>query len=274
MGCFSHRSNYGTMDRFVGSMHLKAKEICGVDEWLKPGERMDDLMIDDMKIIQRADRFRFGTDAVLLSDFATPKKGDRVADFGTGTGVLPLLMHARQKGATYDALEIQPEMAEMAARSVRLNGLEDVITVREADLREAANLLERGRYTLAVCNPPYSPAGTALVSRTDAHRIARHESECTIEDICVSAAALLKNGGRLAMIYPAPRIFDLMCAMRKYRLEPKRIRTIHQAAGKEPKLVLIDATKGAKSMLHWLPPLILSEVNGEPTDEWKRIYHA
>lgn len=245
-----------------------------MDARVRPGERIDDLMIDNMKLLQRADRFRFGTDAVLLSDFATPKKDDRAVDFGTGTGILPLLMHARQKGATYDAIEIQPEMAEMAARSVELNGLSEIIRVHENDLRGAAKWLGYENYTLVVCNPPYSPAGTALISQTDAHRIARHEGECTIEDICRSASELLKNGGRLKMIYPAPRLFDLMYTMRAHRLEPKNIRTIHQTKDSEPKLALIGAAKGAKSMLHWMPPLILSEENGEPSAEWRRIYHA
>lgn len=241
---------------------------------LQPGERIDDLMIDGRRIIQREDAFRFGTDAVLLSDFATPLRGDRVADLGTGTGILPILMDARRAGATYDAIEIQPQMAGMAERSVRLNGLEAVIRVHAMNLCDAPALLGHSGHTLVVCNPPYSPAGTALVSARDALRIARHEGECTIQDICRSAAALLKNGGRLAMIYPAPRLFDLMCEMRAQKLEPKRVQLILPTAARAPKLALIDAVKHARSMLHWLPPLILADMDGAPSAQWRRIYHA
>lgn len=241
---------------------------------LREGERLDDLQIKGMKIIQRAGAFRFGTDAVLLADFAAPKPNDRVVDFGAGTGVLPLLMCGHGEGARFDALEIQGDMAEMAARSVALNGLEGRIFVHHADLRDAPALLGHGRATLVVCNPPYSPAGTALVSASASHRVARHEGACTIAEIAQSAAKVLQNGGRMALIYPAARLFDLMAALRDARLEPKRVRTVHDMADRPPKLALLDAVKGAGSLLHWLPPLILREADGRPTAEWKRIYRV
>lgn len=239
---------------------------------LQEGERLDDLQLDGMKIIQRADAFRFGTDAVLLADFSAPRPGERAADFGSGTGVLALLMAGHQKNATFDAIELQPDMAEMAARSVALNGLEARIRVHSADLRNAPALLGYGKTTLVVCNPPYSPAGTALASSTETKRLARHEGGCTIEEVAQSASCVLKNGGRLAMVYPAARLFDLMCAMRAARLEPKRVRLVLNKPDSAPKLALIDAVKNAGSLLHWMPPLVLRREDGQPSDEWRRIY--
>ena len=235
-------------------------------------ETLDDLMVGGYKILQKKNAFRFGTDSVLLADFAAPKSADIVADLGAGSGVLSFLMAAHQPGVRFDAVELQEDIVLMMKRSVALNRLEDRISVYCADLREAHRLLGFGRHTLVVANPPYSPEGTALVSETQSKRLARHEGGCTIEDIVRSASKLLKNGGRLAAVYPAPRLFDLMCAMREHRLEPKRVRMIQNVASSAPKLALIDAVKGANSMLHFMPPLILNNDDGTPSAEWLRIY--
>jgi len=239
---------------------------------LKPGERLDSLQYGDLRIIQRSDAFRFGTDAVLLADFASARSGDYVVDMGTGTGIIAILMASRQVKSRYAALEIQPDMAEMAGRSVRVNGMQERIEVRCCDFREAAALYGFGRFSLAVCNPPYGKAGGSLLSRTDAQRIARHESGCTVDDVARSAFQLLRTGGRLAVVFPAPRMLEMMSAMEAHRLAPKRVRTVHSTAAREPRLVLIEAVKDGGSMLHWLPPLILNNPDGTPTEEWKRIY--
>ena len=239
---------------------------------LKAGERLDSLQFGDLQIIQRPDAFRFGTDAVLLADFAAARVGDWVVDMGTGTGIISILMASRQEKSRYAALEIQPDMADMAMRSVRMNGMEAQIEVRCCDFREAASHYGHGRFSLAVCNPPYGKAGSALLSQTDARRVARHDESCTLEDVASSAFALLKTGGRLVVIFPAARAFEMMCTMKAHRLEPKRIRTVHATATREPKLVLIEAVKDGGPMLHWLTPLILNNEDGTPSDEWKRIY--
>jgi len=245
-----------------------------IEAMLLEGERLDTLQYQGLRIIQKEKGFRFGTDSVLLADFAAPKPGERVVDMGTGTGILSILMASRQANSTYMALEIQQDMAEMAARSVKLNGMDDRIEVRSCDFREAPQMLGYGKFSLAVCNPPYGKAGGAMVNVRDSERIARHEGECTVEDVAKTAAALLKVGGRLAVVYPAPRAFELMCALRANHMEPKRLRTIHSQADREPKLILLDAVKGGGSMLHWMPPLILNNDDGTPSDEWKRIYRV
>lgn len=240
---------------------------------LKPGERLDDLQTQGMRIIQRPDVFRFGTDSVLLADFAAPRPRERAVDLGCGTGAIALLLAAHQpRLESVAAVEIQPEIADMAARSVRLNGLEERISVHCLDMRAAAAALGYESRTLVVCNPPYGRAGAALESQSEARRIARHEGGLTPKEIAGAAAALLRNGGRFAAIYPAPRALELLRAMEESRLAPKRVRTIHAFAARAPKFVLLDAVKGAGPGLHWLPPLVLSYDDGTPTEEWKRIY--
>lgn len=239
---------------------------------IREDERLEDLQYQHLKILQKKDTFHFGTDAVLLADFSSPRPREQMVDMGTGTGIIAILMASRQENARCVALEIQPEMAEMAARSVRLNQMQDRIDVLQADFCEAWKMLGRERYTLVVCNPPYGKAGGVLLSEQESQRIARHEGQCTIEEVCQAASALLKNGGRFAVVFPAPRMFELMCAMRNGRMEPKRIRTVHHRAGQAPKLVLVEAVKGGKSMLHWLAPLILEDDEGKPTQEYRRIY--
>ena len=243
-----------------------------MSDWLKDGERLDDLQCDGLKLIQRPDVFRFGTDSVLLADFARPRKKDRAVDLGCGTGAIALLMAAHRPGLTVDAVEIQPEIADMARRSVALNGMEDKVRVLNADMRDAWRTLGAGAYTLAVCNPPYGKVGAALESANEARRVARHEGDLAPEDIARAAAMLLQNGGRFCVIYPAPRAFEMMCAMHENRLAPKRIRTVHGVAGRAPKFVLMDAVRGGGEGLHWLEPLVLRNPDGSFTEEWHRIY--
>ena len=243
------------------------------EELLKIGERLDDLQNQGLRIIQRPDVFRFGTDSVLLADFANPRPRERAVDLGCGTGAIALLMAAHQpRLAHIDAIEIQAEIADMARRSVQLNGLEEKISVHTADMRAAATMLGYERRTLAVCNPPYGRAGAALESQSEAKRLARHEGDLTPDDICKTASALLQNGGRFAVVYPAPRALEMLRAMEEHRLAPKRVRTVHAFVDRAPKLVLLDAVKGAGPALHWLPPLVLYNADGTPTAEWKRIY--
>ena len=243
-----------------------------MNDWLRDGERLDDLQCDGLKLIQRPDVFRFGTDSVLLADFARPRPKDRAVDLGCGTGAIALLMAAHRPGLIVDAVEIQPEIADMARRSVALNGMADKVRVLNADMRDAWRALGAGAYTLAVCNPPYGKVGAALESLSEARRVARHEGDLAPEHIARAAAMLLQNGGRFCVIYPAPRAFEMMRAMHENRLAPKRIRTVHGVAGRAPKFVLMDAFKGGGEGLHWLEPLVLRHPDGSFTDEWHRIY--
>lgn len=246
----------------------RAQRLC----LIQPGERLDDLSRDGLHILQRPDGFRFGMDSVLLSAFAAERVAVRGVDLGTGSGVLPLLICARRKGITFDAVEIQPQIADMARRTMLICGMEERIVVHEMDLRDAAEKLGFERYQLVVSNPPYGKRDGGLVNPMEERRIARHEGDADIEAISRSAFSLLQNGGRFCVVFPAYRLLELMDAMRAARLEPKRVRLIHPKYGKAPNLALVEAAKGVHPMLHFMPPLFIRDENGYETKELLRIY--
>lgn len=235
-------------------------------------ERIDDLQRGGLRVIQRADAFRFGTDAVLLADFAAPRRHDRVCDLGTGTGIIPLLLYARENTISADAVEIQPDMADMAARSMAMNGLNEKIRVLPGDLRSIRTLLPHARYDLVTCNPPYGKAGGTLLNPDASKRLARHEESCAIEDVACAAAWLLQNGGRLCCVFPAARMIELSDAMRKYRMAPKRIRMVHSRVEKAAHLCLMEGMLDARPGLIIEPPLVIYDENNAHTPELRRIY--
>lgn len=235
-------------------------------------ERIDDLQRGGLRVIQRADAFRFGTDAVLLADFAAPRRHDRVCDLGTGTGIIPLLLYARENTISADAVEIQPDMADMAARSMAMNGLNEKIRVLPGDLRSIRTMLPHARYDLVTCNPPYGKAGGTLLNPDASKRLARHEESCAIEDVACAAAWLLQNGGRLCCVFPAARMIELSDAMRKYRMAPKRIRMVHSRVEKAAHLCLMEGMLDARPGLIIEPPLVIYDENNAYTPELRRIY--
>lgn len=235
-------------------------------------ERIDDLQRGGLRVIQRADAFRFGTDAVLLADFAAPRRHDRVCDLGTGTGIIPLLLYARENTISADAVEIQPDMADMAARSMAMNGLNEKIRVLPGDLRSIRTLLPHARYDLVTCNPPYGKAGGTLLNPDASKRLARHEESYAIEDVACAAAWLLQNGGRLCCVFPAARMIELSDAMRKYRMAPKRIRMVHSRVEKAAHLCLMEGMLDARPGLIIEPPLVIYDENNAYTPELRRIY--
>ncbi len=240
---------------------------------IQADERLDDLQLGGLRILQKERGFRFGMDAVLLADFARVEARDRVADFGTGTGILPLLLAGRGKGEHFDAFEIQPEMAEMAARSVSLNGLTERIAVHNLPVEQAEEAVQPGSLDVIVCNPPYGVPGTTLLNPEKTLSLARHQTEAGLAEWFRTAYRLLRGKGRFNLIYPAPRMLEVMTALSRARLEPKRFRLIYPYADKPANLVLIEAMKDAKPMLHPEPPLIVYEQDGGMTAELRRIYH-
>ena len=243
------------------------------DGMIGEDERIDDLQLAGLRILQKNKGFRFGMDAVLLADFARVEERDRAADFGTGTGILPLLLAGRRRGAHIDAFENQQEMADMAMRSVKLNQLEERIVVHNIPVEQADTVVAPGSIDSIVCNPPYGVPGTPLLNPAQTLSLARHQSEAGLTEWFRMAYRLLRGKGRFSMIYPAPRMLEAMTALSKARLEPKRFRLIYPHADKPANLVLIEAMKDAKPMLHPEPPLIVYKPDGSMTAELRRIYH-
>lgn len=239
---------------------------------MRAGERLDDLQRSGLRILQREEGFRFGTDAVLLADFAAPKKGEHIADVGTGTGVLPLLLSARAEGTTFDAFEIQPDVADMARRSVQINALEARIRIHALDCREAAKAIGHETCHLVVSNPPYTAQGAGLVSPEKTRALSRSDSDCPLGEWIAACGRLLRNGGRLCCVFPAPRFLELCDAMRTARIEPKRVRFVVARESAAPKLVLTEGLKGGRPGLHVQPMLITHDESGGFTQEMRRIY--
>lgn len=240
---------------------------------LKPGERLDDLERNGYKIIQSPNRFCFGMDAVLLSIFAEVRKGEQVMDLGTGTGILPILLEAKTPGEHFTGLEIQEESADMARRSVYYNHLEKKIDIVCGDLKEAAGLFGRAAFDVVISNPPYMNAAGGAKSASDVKAIARQEILCTLEDVVLAAASLLKVGGRFYLVHRPYRLAEIIRVMSKYNLEPKRMRLVYPYVDREPTLVLLGGVKGARPMLKTEPPLIIYEREGVYSQEMQKIYH-
>ena len=239
---------------------------------IKANERVDDLGRNGYRIIQNPDRFCFGMDAVLLSDFAKVKEGDKVLDFCTGTGIIPILMEAQTKAAHFTALEIQEDSAEMARRSVSLNHLEEKIEIITGDVKEADRIFEAASFHAVTCNPPYMIGQHGLVNPDSPKAIARHEILCTLDDIVKQTARVLVPGGSFYLVHRPFRLVEIMTTLTKYKLEPKRMQLVYPYVDKEPNMVLIQATKGGKSRITVEKPLIVYENPGVYTKDILEIY--
>ncbi len=237
---------------------------------LKKGERIDDLG-GGYQIIQNPEYFLFGTDAVLLADFAKMKEAERAVDLGTGCGIIPILMCVRTEGIQVTGIEIQKPLAEMAQRSVVLNGLEDSIEIICGDLKDAYKIVKSG-VDVVVANPPYERKGAGEANPNSYVNTAKKEIMCTLDDVIGAASKLLRTGGRFYLIYRTERFAELMERMRAYRVEPKRIMLVSQRRGKAPNFALVEGRRGGGEGVKFLPPLVLYEQDGTYTKQARRIY--
>lgn len=239
---------------------------------LKPEERLDELHRNGYFIIQNPQKFCFGMDAVLLSGFARVKKGERALDLGTGTGIIPILLEAKTEGEHFTGLEIQEESADMAARSVALNHLEDRIDIVTGDIKDASVLFGASSFDVIITNPPYMIGEHGLSSSNQAKAIARHEIFCTLEDVLSQSAKLLRPKGRFYMVHRPFRLAEIMNKMIAYGIEPKRMQLVYPFIDREPNMVLIEGLLGGNSRLKVEKPLIVYREKGVYTDEIYDIY--
>lgn len=239
---------------------------------LMDNERLDDLQRNHLKIIQKTDGFCFGMDAVLLSGFASAKSGERVLDMGTGTGIIPLLLSAKTDGEHFTGLEIQDEIAEMAARSVALNHLEEKIEIVHGDIKEASRIFGAASFDVVTANPPYMNDSHGLKNPAEVKAISRHEILCTLDDVVREGAKVLKPGGRMYMVHRPHRLIEILGTMTKYKMEPKRMKMVHPFKDKEANMVLIEAVRGGGAWMKVEAPIIVYKEAGIYTDEIYDIY--
>lgn len=245
-----------------------------MEHLIKIGERLEDLDLNGLKIIQNPDFFCFGIDAVLLAWFASSAitRKTKTIDLGTGTGILPLLLYGRTGTKQIDALEIQENVVDLARRNVELNGLSDIIHIHHGDLRNPGPAFHSSNTDVVVCNPPYMRMDRGMKNPSETMAISRHELCCTISDVTHFARVMLKDRGKLFLVQRADRLGDVLCALRADGLEAKRLVTVHPYAHRPANLILVEAMKKGKPNLKVEPPLVVYNADGSYSDAINAIY--
>ena len=241
---------------------------------LKENERIDDLELKGLKIIQNKDSFCFGIDSVLLSDFAKNiKNNSLVLDLGTGTGIIPILLCGKTDLKKVIGVEVQEKVAEMAKRSIKLNNLENRFEVINENILNLNKIYKKQTFDVVVTNPPYKKKNSGIINENKEKLISRHEIEADLADFIKVSKDLLKDKGEFYMVHRPERLVDILSIMRKEKLEPKVLRMVYSNKNKEPKLVLIKGIKNAKPFLKVEKNLYIYDENGNYTDEILEIYN-
>lgn len=235
-------------------------------------ETLDDLQLNKIYLIQKKDSFRFGIDAVLLANFAKIKKGFKVIDLCSGTGIISFILAAKTEAESIIGIEIQEDMVDMASRTSKYNSLEQRVKFLNLDIKDLKKLSVLEKADVVTVNPPYKLKNSGILNPNDKYAIARHEICCTFEDVIAAAKAVLKHNGRIYIIHRPDRLVDIFCTMRKYKIEPKVARMIHSNYSKAPTMVLIEGQNNGGKFLKWLPPLFVYDLNGEYSKEINEIY--
>ena len=240
---------------------------------LKEDERIDDLEYKGLKIIQNKKWFCFGIDSVLLSDFAKEiKNNSTVLDLGSGTGIISILLSKKISAKRIVGIEIQKEVYEMSKKSIILNDLENVDFINE-DIKNLNKIIENNSCDAIVTNPPYMKKNSGIKNENEMKLISRHEIKCNIEDIIKVSSKLLKDNGELYMVHRPDRLVGIIECLRKYKIEPKKIRFVYSKKEDNSNLVLIKAVKNAGEFLKIEKPLYIYDENNKYTDEVLEIYN-
>ena len=247
---------------------------------IRKNERIDDLGINDLKIIQNKEYFCFGTDSVLLANFVKSENSNNVIlDLCSGSGVIPIILSAKKKYKKIFGVELQSEMYDLFDRNIKINNLEDsIISINEnvkniKDIRKKiTSIMEKDKIDIITCNPPYKEIGTGLTTNHDVKTIAKCEVMCNLEDIFITSSKLLGKGGKLYLVHKPERLSDLIYFGRKYNLEAKEIRFVYPKINKKPSIVLISYRKDGGNETKVLEPLIEYNDYMSYTDEIYRIY--
>ena len=243
-----------------------------MDVKINVDEGVDDLQLNGLKLIQKQQGFRFGVDAVLLSHFANIKSRHRVIDLCTGTGIVPFLAYGKYAPKEVIGLEIQEDMVEMANRSSVLNNTTDIVKFVHGDLKDKSLLDSLGKFDVLTVNPPYKLNNAGIVNPNDKLAIARHEVMCTLEDVIIASRRLLKDNGRMFIVHRPERLADIFGLMRKYKIEPKRVRMVQPNTKKAPNIVLVEGQRDGGAFLKWEETLYVYDDNGNYSEEIDRIY--
>lgn len=243
-------------------------------KFLKNDETLDDLQLRGIQVIQKKDAFRFGVDAVLLANFARVRKDAKIVDLCSGTGIIPFILAGKTFASNIIGVELQEELVEMANRSVEYNNLEHKIKFLHGDLTDVDLIKSIPKVDIVTVNPPYKLQNSGLININDKNAISRHEICCTLEDVIIAVRILLKDSGRVYMVHRPDRLVDILCTMRKHRIEPKRIRMVHPSVDKAPNIVLIEGQRDGGAFLKWETPLYVHTEDGGYTQEIVDMYNS
>lgn len=230
-----------------------------------PGETLE--KVGDLLLAQPEGGYRYGLDPFLLSSFIRPRLREKVADIGTGCGIIALLLARRWPTLKVWGIELQPELASMAQENVRRNGLGDRCSIIEGDGRQAPELLPEGSFQRVVSNPPFRPPGAGRICPEPQRALARQELSFALADLALSASALLGHGGILDCIHLPERLPEIFRTLTDRNLEPKRIRFVHPFSSSSPEMVLVSARKGGRPGLEVEPPLVVFSSPGRYSSE-------
>jgi len=239
---------------------------------IREDETLESLYGGRLQILQKKKGYRYTIDSVLLAHFVEPNKGERILELGAGSGVISLLLAFRNPGVRVTGLELQSELAEMAGRSISINGLEDRVNMIPGDVRNAAELLEARSQDVVVFNPPYRKMGSGKLNPGREKALARHEIAGSVTDFLRAASYALEPGGRVCLIYPCSRMVEAIYRMRVEKMEPKRLRMVHSRPGSRGDFILVEGMQGGGEELAVLPPLFIYEEGEGYSEELEALF--